>query len=235
MAQRTTLGERLRRAIDRQPPEGRSRGIGLLISKIKGVTGATYPSIASYLEDDVKPPLEFLEAAATALGVRLAWLAFGEGEMTKAEQDLLGDETDQADGPLSADLMNALREGSEMFGESRLDYELLLEVLRRWIRAHGPNDEPEHREVRKKAVRIWELVHKTIPAELRLSRMGVSMPDEQWASYKVAIFQALALAVPTTQTAWIKGTPEGRFTEMIETAEMAVAERKQKHEETEDG
>jgi hypothetical protein len=72
-----TIGERLRWAINRMPPEGRRRGVALLIHKLDGVRGATYPSINAYLSNETDPPLEFLDAAAPALGVDKAWLAFG--------------------------------------------------------------------------------------------------------------------------------------------------------------
>lgn len=83
-----TLGERLRWAIDQQQPEGKSRGVGLLISRLKehGALGANYPSINSYLSDKVEPPLAFVREAANALGVRVEWLAFGVGKPTEAEE-----------------------------------------------------------------------------------------------------------------------------------------------------
>jgi hypothetical protein len=79
-----TVGERLQWAIDQQPPEGKRRGVGLLISKLEaeGSPGANYPSITSYLKDQVTPPLDFVVGAARALGVNAAWLAFGDGYPT---------------------------------------------------------------------------------------------------------------------------------------------------------
>ena len=91
-----TLGGRLRSAIDRQPPEGKSRGVGLLIKKLqeREAPGANYPSINSYLENRVEPPLAFLRAVADALGVRFTWLAVGQGaETEEAEQARSADES----------------------------------------------------------------------------------------------------------------------------------------------
>lgn len=76
-AQWETLGGRLQWAIERQPPEGKSRGIGLLIRKLGDVPGANYPSIRTYLSDDVDPPLDFLLKAAEALKVDPGWLILG--------------------------------------------------------------------------------------------------------------------------------------------------------------
>lgn len=83
-----SLGARLEWAIERQPPEGKSRGAGLLISKLqnRGSPGASYPSIGSYVKDEVRPPLDFISAASEALSVRPSWLAFGEGAPTEAEE-----------------------------------------------------------------------------------------------------------------------------------------------------
>lgn len=44
--------------------------------------GRTYAQINEYLQGRVEPPLEVVRAAARVLGVRPAWLAFGEGEAT---------------------------------------------------------------------------------------------------------------------------------------------------------
>ena len=81
-----TIAERLDRAIKRMPPDGKQHGVALLKRRLKGVKGATYPSIGSYLDGSTEPPVTFLRAAAPVLGVRAAWLAFGEGKPTEAQQ-----------------------------------------------------------------------------------------------------------------------------------------------------
>lgn len=100
-----TLGGRLQWAIERQPPEGKSRGVGLLIRKLETAEApaANYASIGSYLDDKVTPPLTFITAASEALGVREAWLAFNEGEPDEQEEVAAEVATDRlADGEQAA-------------------------------------------------------------------------------------------------------------------------------------
>ena len=46
------------------------------------------PALYRYLSDETTPSLAFLREAADILGVRPAWLAFGDGEPTDAEQKI---------------------------------------------------------------------------------------------------------------------------------------------------
>ena len=95
-----TRGERLAWAVERFKRQGRHRGIGLLILKLRerGTQGASYPSINSYLRDKVDPPLDFIEAAADILGVRSGWLAFGDGApTTRGRSASDGNTQDKAD------------------------------------------------------------------------------------------------------------------------------------------
>lgn len=81
-------GERLRWAIDRQPHQGRRRGLRLLVHKLEaqGIKGATLPSITAYIEDRRKPSLGFWIPTAKALGVRVEWLAFGTGQPSREHE-----------------------------------------------------------------------------------------------------------------------------------------------------
>ena len=75
-----TLGERLQTAVDAKY-ENAHQFQGDMASR--GVKGSAYPSIYSYLKGKSAPSLEFLQEAAKLLGVRLMWLAFGEGPPTE--------------------------------------------------------------------------------------------------------------------------------------------------------
>ena len=75
-----TLGERLQTAVDAKY-ENAHQFQGDMAKR--GVKGSAYPSIYSYLKGKSAPSLEFLQEAAELLGVRLMWLAFGEGEPTE--------------------------------------------------------------------------------------------------------------------------------------------------------
>ena len=78
-----TVGQRLQRALDAW-----DHGVMAFVEEMKrklegsGVRGATYPAIKRYLDEAAKPSIEFLEAAASVLGVRKEWLVAEQGEMT---------------------------------------------------------------------------------------------------------------------------------------------------------
>lgn len=99
----TTIGERLRWAIDRRPADGRKRGLKLFQRDIEErsrarerdgmpkIEGASLPSIMSYLpsasrQKAVVPGVAFLEAAADLCGVRVSWLTYGDGFPTDAHE-----------------------------------------------------------------------------------------------------------------------------------------------------
>lgn len=83
----STIGRRLRWAIDRRPSKGRQRGVRRFQREIEGRAeaegrqnlGVTLTSIMKYLNDEVMPSIAFLELAADLLGVRVGWLAFRDG------------------------------------------------------------------------------------------------------------------------------------------------------------
>ncbi|HST60932.1 MAG TPA: Ku protein [Longimicrobium sp.] len=54
--------------------------------KTRGIRGSSLPSLASYLNDEVVPRLEWQLAAAEILGIRASWLGNGEGEARAADQ-----------------------------------------------------------------------------------------------------------------------------------------------------
>lgn len=87
---RYTLGGRLREAIDRQPWEGRQRGLRLFQRRMdehgQGVGGTSLSAIQDYLADRTEPSPSFLRLAAQLTGVRFAWLANGEGMPTEEEE-----------------------------------------------------------------------------------------------------------------------------------------------------
>jgi transcriptional regulator with XRE-family HTH domain len=74
--------------MDQQRPEGRQRGLRLFQRKMErreNVPGTSLSAIQSYLRG-VEPTRPFIEAAAEVLAVRPAWLAFGDGAQTAAEE-----------------------------------------------------------------------------------------------------------------------------------------------------
>ncbi len=153
-----TLGSRLKSAIAAMPAEDKSRGVGLLISKIKGAPGANYPSINGYLKDEVVPPLAFIEAAAAALGVRKQWLAVGGSEpRTAAALDEKRLDADQP--PEVQRFFRALEEASPTYPQLTTypDLRQSLGVLAWRIGIPLLADEGEQREVVEllDAVLLW--------------------------------------------------------------------------------
>jgi hypothetical protein len=97
----TTVGERLRWAIEERPRVGRARGVRLFCKDLEArstarraaggdpIPGVSLPSVMAYLPTAARPAskepsLDFLREAAWACRVNPAWLAFGEGYPTEA-------------------------------------------------------------------------------------------------------------------------------------------------------
>lgn len=79
-----TIGARLRQAIE----QWRSGSIREFQREMqaRGAPRSTYPTINSYLKDENEPPTSFFTEAASLLGVRPEWLAFGTGEQTDQQE-----------------------------------------------------------------------------------------------------------------------------------------------------
>lgn len=74
------LHVRLAQAIDKQFSDVKSFQ---QVLQREGVKGSSPGSVYAYVDGRAVPSLEFLTAAAERLNVRVAWLAFGEGEPTE--------------------------------------------------------------------------------------------------------------------------------------------------------
>ncbi len=72
-----TVGERLEASLRQHGRDGMTRKA--LINALKGVEGASYPALRSYINGETEPSLTFLRQTAAILGVREAWLVTGEG------------------------------------------------------------------------------------------------------------------------------------------------------------
>ena len=70
-----TIGGRLKKATKRRRRSIRSFQRAL---HADGIRGSSYANVHAYFGGTTQPPVEFLTAAAAELGVRPAWLAFGE-------------------------------------------------------------------------------------------------------------------------------------------------------------
>jgi len=75
-----TVSERLRKALDWSDFTSIHSFKNAVVGQFPDVKGRSYSSVHSYFKG-VNPPLEFLEAAAEMLGVRIGWLRTGDGSM----------------------------------------------------------------------------------------------------------------------------------------------------------
>ena len=84
-----TLGGRLRWAFERQPRQGRQRGLRLFQRRMErhgpDIPGTSLSAIQGYLKDDdpTEPSPRFLALAARLLSVRPTWLTWGAGAPTE--------------------------------------------------------------------------------------------------------------------------------------------------------
>lgn len=215
---RNTTGGRLAWALERMPPEGKSKGIGLLISRIEGTTGATYPSIGGYLKDRVTPPIEFIAAAAKALGVRAEWLAFGIGEPT----DLLESKRRRAEdnerlkrhADTIARIERVFPEFSELPGYVRVVAHTLAAdmAMEAGFRAQDAGAKWSQRQVDGHVLRIISSMADAIYRPLLA--LGSPLVEESpnsaaFSGYVLAVLQAFVLAMPVASATRPVEEPEG--------------------------
>lgn len=172
------------------------------------VRGSSYAMIHRYLAGKKVPSLEFVEEAASVLGVRPAWLAYDDGEPTEPEERisdvLLGDGDEwYRDNILSTAPSILLLGGSAALGP--LDH-----LLRKLLAADPSEGEPSEDDVAAVAGAVQELLVRP----LYLFRGRPLAVEEELADYIFAALSALALAVP--------GRGQGRpITELVEEHEEA--------------
>jgi transcriptional regulator with XRE-family HTH domain len=82
-----TFAERFEKALKHWRPRATMTARLQELAGEKVARGGSYGSLVRYLKDEgARPGLDFIYAAADALGVRREWLLDGQGEMTEAEQ-----------------------------------------------------------------------------------------------------------------------------------------------------
>lgn len=149
-----TLAGRLDWAIQRQPRDGRKRGLRLFQRRLDAFAkaekkegrptpdGTSLSSIQTYVNGQLTPTLGFLKAAAEVLAVREAWLISGDGHRTE-EEKLAGGNSGLA---LIGDARTRQRQIEEAF-QKGAEVEL---PLREWVR-----ETP--RPALQVLLRLWQL------------------------------------------------------------------------------
>jgi len=130
------------------------------------VPGSSYPVIHRYLRGKTTPPIEFIDAAAGLLGVRRAWLAFGEGEPTEVEEATRGAGADATASDYAAVLEEAITEEFPPFAN-----------LKPWARSA-----------------VWEVVNRVARAEKARAHLLVEDDQERVDSCESDLVSAVMVA-----------------------------------------
>lgn len=173
-----TIASRLRAAIERW---GSIRRFADAMPKVRG---ATYGMIHRYLKGETDPPLEFLEAAAGVLGVRVEWLAHGKEPMTAREERVSELERDR----VGADLLENAAIARGFTPGTRA---LLFDAWRRLAAGVPQQDIPE-RDLIVMAAQLLALLD--LPTQLWGFKH--EMPERELNDYAVAMLSALMRAMP---------------------------------------
>jgi hypothetical protein len=189
---RHSLPERLRWAIEQLPRDGKMRGLrhfvrlmeeraAALADEGRPLAGASLTTVQGYVGGKVEPSMAFVAEAADVLGVRAAWLAFGDGPPTGQ----VG--TAPLEYPAGDAMLDAAAERRGLSPATRV---LLGEVCRKFVAA-APEPLP-HGHDTLFGVTLLELVD--LPRELWGLRHDLSM--EELNHFAVALLHAIALVTP---------------------------------------
>ena len=175
------------------------------------VRGSAYASVRSYCRGEKPPPLEFLEAAADVLKVRLEWLREGEGEPTEwdAQLRLLEGEATTGEPALESlftvDFHKALQKHTKYDGTwiARMRPVVqarFADIWYRYSRARRPDAEP----VRLSPTLGAHLFRVMIrPLELVGPGRRIDLAGDNFTDYALAVLSALSqgLRVPNRPSA----------------------------------
>lgn len=154
-----------------------------------GVRGANYASVHDYMEKGVTPSLSFLRVAARVLGVRVAWLALGDGPRTEIEA-LAG--TGEGEENRLTELV--LGRVPHLYVHRPAVRAAYIETLRRIMQTHpnGGGDLADA-DIEKMASQIWVMIGKV---QMRIATM-VGRRESIFDSdiFGLAMLQAMMAAI----------------------------------------
>lgn len=155
-----------------------------------GVPGSSYANVYAYFKGRTTPSLEFLDAAARSLGVRAAWLAFGEEpqvEVPEGQRILLE--------KLSEDAAYQL---APLVEDKRAVIEAFHGAMRRLCDSVGsPHDEDTDGALTDEDVtRIAELLVKVVREPFQRLHHNLPLGSRQVQDHYVGVLHALMLVMP---------------------------------------
>lgn len=192
--------------------------------KNDGVRGASYASVHSYLKARTEPPLDFLTAAAKALGVRPEWLIAGEGAPTRAALNIESwvdpwEEIGTRRGLLTRRIREQLLVWVPMFERlPRTVRHLFVEAVIRFVEASSTPEKMTDVQIAQLAGDLWLFVERPLKAwgfrhELDPGHERFNLNERAFADYAVAMLHALMLAIPGPR----RGDAIGRHTKRAST------------------
>jgi len=204
-----TTGTRLRRAIEHSALS--IRGFQETIDK-RDVRGTSYAMIHRYLKDETEPPLGFIREASDILGVRVAWLATGQGEMSpEAEASDALQRTLAAERDQGADVhfdVKAVLDANPFLREVPIHVEM--HFVDSWVGSTGylsarsvfsgsgpgPMDDP---------VKLGNKLAEAMLAPLQVLGIDPKTKGKPFGLYCDAVLQALELALYTDKDFLFEG------------------------------
>lgn len=166
------------------------------IAQERGVRGSSYSMVHQYLQGEATPSLEFVEVAGEVLGVRPAWLAFGEGERTRGEDQVssqYGPMEEGAEYQITED-RDKIRDSVGLTPTSKAVIALYEKVAREVIAAAPDADNASGSDARVVSAVIQWLVEYPVVV-LRGNHLSEIDPTEI-EDYLIAALQALSLITP---------------------------------------
>lgn len=222
-----SLPERLRWAIKHHlPHDGRRRGTRHFVRLMEEraseaaeagdpFSGASLTSIQAYLNGTVEPSRRFIREAAAVLGVRAAWLDYGELPIT--EEELSSTDTDAA--PAAGHPM--LDAAAAHYGLDATTRTLLGAATRRYAAGCREQSTDPHFEER---LGLELLTLLDLPRELW--GFNHHMSKRQLNDYAVAMLNALMMAMPDAGNGDLleeRGTLYGSGYELVIDRDAGVA------------
>lgn len=163
--------------------EDKGWSINRLHQALDGLRGSSYGSVRNYWHGRAEPSLEFLMAAAEAMGVSESWLAHGQGHMTDAREEVAG---------LS---FEAIEESKRE--EAAAFYSDLLRAMRAPVDYHPRHWMPLLAEARRRLHTDARTLGKALSGPL--DALGINagqMREDAFNDYITAMVPALLLLAP---------------------------------------
>lgn len=168
------------------------------LAQERGIRGSSYSMVHQYLQGEAVPSLKFMRVAGKVLGVRPAWLAFGEGERTTGEHKIHFERVEAPEEGEAAshvsEMVEAIRETVGTTPTSNAVLALYEKVARELIAAAPDADEASRGDAQVVSTVAQWLVEYPVVV-VRGKHLNEMDPGEV-EDYLIAALQALSLLIP---------------------------------------